>query len=179
MPHRSSPHNSPGRTIRPPSSSTPSAITATGCACCPSTRTARQVLARTPIDQIDAELIDTVAFERPVIDRRTNKETGELVLCGKSYSQQALRTLRVMLGQAHKWRVIRQKVSFHIGEDARARWHHHARDRGHHSARAVREVTQESLARCGHDDGHRVQALRGLRDATRTHRLGRPADQDP
>lgn len=74
------------------------------------------VLAHTPIDQIDAELIDTVAFRRPVIDRRTNKETGELVPCSKSYSQQALRTLRVMLGQAHKWKVIRQKVSFHIGK---------------------------------------------------------------
>ena len=74
------------------------------------------VLAHTPIDQIDAELIDTVAFQRPVIGRRSRKETGELVDCSKSYSQQALRTLRVMLGQAHKWKVIRQKVSFHIAK---------------------------------------------------------------
>ena len=36
--------------------------------------------------------------------------------CSRSYSQQALRTLRVMLGQAHKWKVIRQKVSFHIAK---------------------------------------------------------------
>jgi integrase len=73
------------------------------------------VLAHTPIDQIDAELIDTVAFARPVIDRRTGRETGETVPCSTSYSQQALRTLRVMLGQAHKWKVMQHQISFHIG----------------------------------------------------------------
>lgn len=74
------------------------------------------VLAQTPIDQIDAELIDTVAFARPVIDRRTRKETGETAACSKTYSQQALRTLRVMLSKAYEWKVIKYKVSFSIGK---------------------------------------------------------------
>jgi len=74
------------------------------------------VLAQTPIDQIDAELIDTIAFARPMIDRRTRKDTGETVACSKTYSQQALRTLRVMLSKAHEWKVIKYKVSFSIGK---------------------------------------------------------------
>ena len=74
------------------------------------------ILANTPIDQIDAELIDTIKFQRPVIDRSSGRETDELVDCGKTYSQQALRTLRVMLGQAHTWKVIKNKVSFSIAK---------------------------------------------------------------
>lgn len=74
------------------------------------------ILAQTPIDQIDAELVDTITFERPVIDPRTRKETGGWVGCGKTYSQQALRTLRVILSKAHEWKVIKYKVSFTIGK---------------------------------------------------------------
>jgi len=73
-------------------------------------------LAQTLIDQIDSEITDTLVFERPVIDRRTSKETGEWIVCGKTYSQQALRTLRVMLGQAHEWKILKQKPSFKIGK---------------------------------------------------------------
>lgn len=72
-------------------------------------------LAHIPIDQIDSEVTDTLVFVRPFIDRRTGKETGEWVPCGKTYSQQAMRTLRVMLGQAWEWKVVRHKASFQIG----------------------------------------------------------------
>ena len=74
------------------------------------------VLASTPLDQIDSEIIDTIAFQRPVIDRKTAQKTGEWVDCGKTYSQQALRTLRVMLSKAHEWKVIKHRVTFAIGK---------------------------------------------------------------
>ena len=73
-------------------------------------------LADVPIDQIDSKMIDMVKFQRPMIDRRTGQRTGEWVACGKTYSQQALRTLRVMLGKAAEWKMLDAKVTFHIGK---------------------------------------------------------------
>jgi hypothetical protein len=72
-----------------------------------------------PFDQIDARLIDTTKFDRPVIDRRTGKETGEWVPCSKSYTQQAQRTLRVMMGKAVEWNILTARVSFPIGKTPR------------------------------------------------------------
>jgi hypothetical protein len=69
-----------------------------------------------PIDQIDSKMVDMVKFQRPVIDRRTGQRTGEWVTCGKSYTQQAQRTLRVMLGKAAEWKLLEKKVTFHIGK---------------------------------------------------------------
>jgi integrase len=73
-------------------------------------------LACVPIDQIDARLIDTTKFERPLIDRKTGKATAEWVSCSKSYTQQAQRTLRVMLGKAVEWGALATRVSFPIGK---------------------------------------------------------------
>ncbi len=52
-------------------------------------------LACIPIDQLDSRLIDTVKFRRPLINRSSGKPTGEWTDCGKTYTQQAQRTLRV------------------------------------------------------------------------------------
>jgi integrase len=73
-------------------------------------------LADVPIDQIDSKLIDVVKFMRPIIDRRSGKQTGEWVACGKSYTQQAQRTLRVMLSRAAEWKMLDARVTFHIGK---------------------------------------------------------------
>lgn len=74
------------------------------------------VLASMPIDQITAETIDVVKFRRPVIDRRTGKETGEMAECSRAYSNQALRTLKSMIGKAKEWKVLRERTSFTIPE---------------------------------------------------------------
>ena len=74
------------------------------------------VLASMPIDQITAETIDVVKLRRPVVDRRTGKETGEMVDCKRAYANQALRTLRVMLGKAKEWRLMKEGASFTIPE---------------------------------------------------------------
>lgn len=69
-------------------------------------------LASMPIDQITAESVDCTSFERPVLDRLTGKRTGDLVPCSVSYSNQALRTLKVMLGLAEQWDTIRRRPRF-------------------------------------------------------------------
>ncbi|WP_260738217.1 tyrosine-type recombinase/integrase [Tunturiibacter lichenicola] len=74
------------------------------------------ILAQMPIDQITAEQIDIMKFRRPVIDRRTRKETGELTGCSRAYTNQALRTLKVMLGKAREWKVLTEQTSFTIPE---------------------------------------------------------------
>ena len=79
-------------------------------------------LADVPINEIDSKMIDVVKFMRPVIDRKGKRgkgkreHTGEWVACGKSYQQQAQRTLRVMLGRAAEWKMLDAKVTFHIGK---------------------------------------------------------------
>jgi integrase len=74
------------------------------------------MLASMPIDQITAETIDVVKFSRPVIDRRTGKETGEMVPCSRAYANQALRTLKSMIGKAKEWKTLRERTSFTIPE---------------------------------------------------------------
>src|ERR1017187_5465798 len=74
------------------------------------------ILAGTPIDQIDSEIIDTTKFQRPVINRRTGKVTDVWVDCSKTYTQQAQRTLRVMLGKGTEWRLLKTRVSFKIAK---------------------------------------------------------------
>jgi integrase len=85
-------------------------------------------LACVPVDQINAKLIETTKFKRPVVDRRKSKNAGEVVRrgeragtgdwveCSKTYTQQAQRTLRVMLGKAAEWDVLPARVSFAIGK---------------------------------------------------------------
>jgi integrase len=59
-----------------------------------------------PLSQITREVVECVAFTRPVINRRTGKETSEIVPCSASYTNQALRTLKVMLGKAEEWDLL-------------------------------------------------------------------------
>jgi integrase len=72
------------------------------------------VLASMPINQITTEKIDVMTFRRPVIDRKTGKETRMLVDCSRAYTNQALRTLKAMLGKAKEWKVLRDRTSFTI-----------------------------------------------------------------
>jgi integrase len=69
-----------------------------------------------PIDHISAETIDVIRFRRPIIDRKKRQDTGALVDCSRAYTNQALRTLKVMLGKAREWKVVRERTSFTIPE---------------------------------------------------------------
>lgn len=71
-------------------------------------------MAQMPIDQITEEVIDTVRFRRAIVDRRTGKYTGDVTDCSPAYTAQALRTLKVMLGQARKWKVLKERTPFTI-----------------------------------------------------------------
>jgi integrase len=86
-------------------------------------------LASTPINQISKDLIDTTKFHRDVLDRKgkgkavkgqPKPKTGERVECSEAYKQQALRTLRVMLGRAWEDRemrkVLKERTSFSIAK---------------------------------------------------------------
>jgi integrase len=59
-----------------------------------------------PLDQITAEVVECTRFMRPVMDRRTGKATSETVPCGVTYTNQALRTLKAIMGKAEEWHVI-------------------------------------------------------------------------
>jgi integrase len=74
------------------------------------------LLASMPIDHITAETIDVIKFRRPVIDRKTGEDTGTTIGCSRAYTNQALRTLKVMLGKAREWKVLRERTSFTIPE---------------------------------------------------------------
>jgi integrase len=74
------------------------------------------VLASMPIDQITAETIDVMKFRRPVVDRKKREDTGMMVDCSRAYTNQALRTLKVLLGKAREWKVLRERTSFTIPE---------------------------------------------------------------
>ena len=73
-------------------------------------------LADVPLDQIDKKMVTITSFMRPVINRSTGKQTGEWTQCSKTYSQQALRTLRVLMGHAVEWKVINVKPKITIGK---------------------------------------------------------------
>jgi integrase len=73
-------------------------------------------LASMPINQIMAENIDVVKFRRPVIDRKTRKQTDAIVDCSPAYTAQALRTLKTMMGKAKEWKVVMERASFTIPE---------------------------------------------------------------
>lgn len=59
-----------------------------------------------PLDQITREAVECTSFVRHVIDRRTGKDTSEVVPCSPTYTNQALRTLKAMLGKAEEWNLI-------------------------------------------------------------------------
>ena len=66
-------------------------------------------LADVPMDRLTAEMIECTKFVSPVYDRKAGKVTSELVSCSKSYSNQALRTLKVLFGKAVEWTVLSSK----------------------------------------------------------------------
>lgn len=66
------------------------------------------------LDQITTEIVDCTKFCRPVIDRKTNKPTEDIVECSRTYVNQALRTLKVMMGNAQTWKVINQAPKIHV-----------------------------------------------------------------
>lgn len=63
-------------------------------------------LATMTLDQITPEIVDCTQFRRPVIDRKTNKPTDVVVDCSATYTNQALRTLKVMFGKAEEWGLL-------------------------------------------------------------------------
>ena len=69
-------------------------------------------LASLRVDRITKDDVECTTFRRPVIDRRTKQETDIVVDCSPAYTNQALRTLRVMLGKAEEWGVIAQRPKF-------------------------------------------------------------------
>lgn len=66
-----------------------------------------------PLDAITTEAIDCTRFVRPIVDRRMNKETGEIVPCSSTYTNQALRTLKAMMGKAVEWNVLKSSPRVH------------------------------------------------------------------
>jgi integrase len=59
-----------------------------------------------PLDQITKEVVECTHFTRPVIDRSTGEQTSEVVPCSPTYTNQAIRTLKAMLGKAEEWKLI-------------------------------------------------------------------------
>lgn len=66
-----------------------------------------------PLDAIDMATVDCTKFMRPVIDRRTNKPTDEMRPCSATYINQALRTLKAMMGKAVEWKVLKAAPKIH------------------------------------------------------------------
>lgn len=66
-----------------------------------------------PLDAITTETVDCTSFIRPIIDRRTKKETGETKTCSATYTNQALGTLSVILGKAVEWGVMKSAPNIH------------------------------------------------------------------
>jgi integrase len=69
-------------------------------------------LANLRVDAISRDDVECTVFRRPVIDRRTGKATGDFVKLSPAYTNQALRTLKVMLGKAEEWSLIDRRPKF-------------------------------------------------------------------
>ena len=70
---------------------------------------ARTELASMRVTSITRDSVDCARFTRAVIDRRTRKETDVILPCSPAYTNQALRTLKVMLGKAEEWKLLKQR----------------------------------------------------------------------
>jgi integrase len=66
-------------------------------------------LATMTIDQITPEVVDCIKFMRPVMDRRTKQQTDAVIPCSTTYTNQALRTLKVMFGKAEEWGLVSKR----------------------------------------------------------------------
>jgi integrase len=69
-------------------------------------------LANLCVDAICRDDVECTLFRRTTIDRRTRQPTGEFVKLSRAYTNQALRTLKVMLGKAEEWQVIVRRPKF-------------------------------------------------------------------
>lgn len=69
-------------------------------------------LAMMSLDEITKEVVDCTQFVRPVMNRRTKQPTDAVITCSATYTNQALRTLRVMLGMAEEWGLISRRPNF-------------------------------------------------------------------
>ena len=63
-------------------------------------------LANMPIDRITTESVECTTFVRHVIHRATGQPTGEILPCSPAYTNQAIRTLKVLLGKALEWKLL-------------------------------------------------------------------------
>ena len=72
-------------------------------------------LAGIRLDQITKDLVESIVFKRPTLDRKRKNEEGkyvtgkEMILCTGHYTNQALRTLKRMQTKAIEWNVLREK----------------------------------------------------------------------
>jgi integrase len=66
-----------------------------------------------PLEAITTEAVDCTLFMRPVVDRKTKKETGETKPCSATYTNQALGTLKAILGKAVEWEVMKSAPKIH------------------------------------------------------------------
>jgi hypothetical protein len=93
-----------------------------------------------PLDQITKEVVECTRFTRPMVNRRTGEQTSEVVPCSPTYINQAIRTLKTMLGRAEEWRIIDRvpkitalsKSMGHAGIKSMAPYQHpkHSKDAG-------------------------------------------------
>jgi integrase len=75
-------------------------------------------LAGMRLDQISQDVAESVVFKRPLLDRKRKNKEGryelkkdvkEMIICTGHYTNQALRTLKVMQGKAVEWKVLRER----------------------------------------------------------------------
>lgn len=73
-------------------------------------------LADTPMDRLTGEIVECTPFIRHVIDRKTRLDTGRTEPCSPTYTNQALRTLKAVIGKAIDWEVIRHRPTFSMAK---------------------------------------------------------------
>ena len=84
-------------------------------------------LAGLRLHQITKDVAESVVFMRPKLNRRKVTEegryetTGEMIPCSAQYTNQALRTLKVLFGKAVEWHVMREapevRIAYAAGRD--------------------------------------------------------------
>ena len=109
-------------------------------------------MADVPLDRLTGEVIECSPITRRVINRRTRLETGEVVSCSATYTNQALSTLSVLLGKAVEWEVLRTRPRF-----AKAKTQGRDRLIDHDTEIRLQDQFQAST-KLGHRNGMRTRA---------------------
>jgi site-specific recombinase XerD len=79
-------------------------------------------LAGMRLDQISQDVAESIVFKRPLLDRKKRNEEGryevkkEMIVCTGHYTNQALRTLKVMQGKAIEWKVLRERPKISLAD---------------------------------------------------------------